>query len=260
MGKTKSIVTGLAYLGLLLPGSKASGQGFLKDIAQYVFGVPNWQVQAHGGVSDFGRFLLQSTLVVPPVGFLQPQRELRANSAFAFGGTVGGNILPRTGFRLGASFTDAELEYRDDTGNDTDVLDRDDLASLKNTMLNLEIMRYLLPERMRFNAYGTLGFVLTWWKLGSSAAPDFVGIDTEFRLGGMSTLGLQYKVADAWRIRLEAASATLGNPFTGNDSFRPTDGFTIDEPTRVRRTDFRLGLAYTFGKPERPSAPIPTAK
>jgi hypothetical protein len=87
-----------------------------------------------------------------------------------------------------------------------------------------------------------------------------VGIDTEFRPGGMSTLGLQYKVADAWRVRLEASSATIGNPFTGNDSFRPTDGFTIDEPTRVRRTDFRLGLAYTFGAPDRPSVPTPTAK
>ncbi len=261
MGKSKSIVTGLACAGLLLPANEAAGQGFIRDLAEYVLGIPNWQAQLHGGVSDFGRFLLQDVAVLNGNGDnLQLQRELNAENSFAFGGAFGGTFLPRTGFRLSASYTTTDLEYNDDTGIDSHLLDTGEVGDLGNFVLGFELMRYLLLEKAKLTPYGSGGLLLSWWSLDDQATGELVGEDTQFRLGAMGSLGLQYRMTSAFAMRLEAVTATIGNPFTGRDSFVPTTGFTIDEPARVRRTDYRLGLVYTFGRPDRPTVPIPTAK
>jgi hypothetical protein len=49
-------------------------------------------------------------------------------------------------------------------------------------------------------------------------------------------------------IRLEAASATVRNPFTGADSFTASGGATVDEPGSVGKTDYRLALVYNFSR------------
>src|SRR5690606_40055428 len=39
------------------------------------------------------------------------------------------------------------------------------VRSLRSTTLALELLRYLLPEWRRFNAYAGAGVIITWWSL-----------------------------------------------------------------------------------------------
>ena len=66
--------------------------------------------------------------------------------------------------------------------------------------------------------------------------------------------GVQITAKKHWSGRLEAALSDGHNPFTGKHSFRALSGPTIDEPTKIDRTDFRFAIVYHFGKPPMPNA------
>lgn len=229
-----------------------------EEAVEWFLGFPSWTVEAYAGLANHGRFLLQAVAVedflFPGVGeevVLLGQRALTAKNSFSFGGAAGFTVLPRTTIRLGFNRAASDLEYQDDTGNGSSLFDADDIGDLSSNTLSLEVLRYFLPERIRFSPYAGLGLALTWWHLDEDRA-FFAGDDSHTRWGGVGTFGLQYRFSSAWALRAEAATFSVGNPFTGEESFVPTSGFTIDEPTRVRQTNFRLVVAYTFGRPGRP--------
>jgi hypothetical protein len=243
-------LTGLfAMTAQLLPAQTRAAE----EEDRWLAGFPNWTVSLYGGLANQGRFLLQS---VTFENGLIAQRELQADNSFTWGGAVGARILPRTSVRLAFTRTSTDLDYEDDTGTGLGLLDRDDVAGLSSSVLSLEALRFLLPPAVRLTPYGGLGVVATWWNLDERGLPPLIvagnGDDTQFRWGGAAVLGLQYRATANWAARLEATTFTIGNPFTGDESFVPLTGFTIDEPTRVRQTHIRLVAAYTF-------APTPVA-
>jgi hypothetical protein len=232
-------------LPLLLGGEQVSAQGLYEDTSEWKFSLSGWNVGVHGGLSRFGRFLLEEPDEDPSD---RSQREVTGETGFAIGGWVGATFLPRTDIRLSFTHTSTDLVYRDDTGTGLDGLDLDGIGDLASEVLTLELTRYLVPEDSKFSPYAGAGFLATWWVLdeASTGVQSPTG-STQFRWGGMATLGVQVRVSSALRLRVEAATASSRNPFKGSDSFVTASGHTIDEPNRVSKTDYRLGLAYFFG-------------
>ena len=226
---------------------------------RWYFGLRDVTFQGYVGIADHGRFLLQA-LDFDLVD-VNPQRKLTGDRSFSWGVAVGARVLPRTQARLAFNWTRPDLEFEDDTGLDLDAFDIDDIGELTSTTLALELLRYLLPEWRRFNSYAGAGVIITWWSLddtrlglivddtlfgsiGSIVAVD----DGQTRFGGSAVLGLQYRTSRRFAIRLEAATFAPGNPFSGDNSYVPITGFTIDEPSHVRQTNLRLAIAYTVGR------------
>ncbi len=216
-------------------------EDFFSSLIRGIFG-PGWSVQGHIGASRSGRFLLQDV----PGG----QRSLRDQWAFNFGVGAGASILPRVGFRIGYSYASSDLEFRDDDGDGSDALDVDGLGSLRRNTLSLEVIRFVLPSQLVATPYATLGVLGTWWVLDSdTVAIEGSGGDTQFRWGAVGSVGLQMRAASNFLVRLEYMTSSTRNPFTGRESFRAFGGVTIDEPTRVSMSDWRIAGVYTFGKP-----------
>lgn len=245
----------LALLGasFAMPITASAQRGRSDEEPRWFAGFPNWTVELYVGLANQSRFLLQAL----PDDFddfdgITPQRELRADNSFSWGGSVAATILPRTSVRLAFTRTSTDLEYEDDTGTGSDIFDVDDVAELASNVLSLEVIRTLFPARARLTPYGGLGIALTWWNLDEESLLPLIvagdGDDTQFRFAGVAVLGMQYRPARRWAIRLEATTFKIGNPFTGDESYIPVTGFTIDEPSHVRQTHFRLAAAYTFGR------------
>ncbi|HEY8468629.1 MAG TPA: hypothetical protein VIL18_03250 [Longimicrobiales bacterium] len=250
-----------ALVALALGPTTAAAQE--EGAYRWYLGLRNFTAEVYVGLANHGRFLLQTldtdvidvdtivigvdTLVFDVFG-VNPQRKLTAGNSFSWGLALSARVLARTAARLAFNWTRMDLEYEDDTGIGSELFDQDDIGELTSTTLGLELMRFLLPEWRRFNAYGTAGVNITWWSL-DDAFPAFLAVDdTHVRLGGSAGLGLQYRPSRRFAIRLEAATLAPGNPFTGEDSFVPRTGLTIDEPSHVRQTNFRVHFAYTFGR------------
>lgn len=244
MLKRYALRAGVLGLGLALAPTVASPQGFLGGLIRWPAGFPYYSVDAYAGIGGYGRFLLQGA---PGTA---EQRALESDMGFSFGGAIGAMVFPRTGVKLSVNHTSADLKYNDDTGNGSDLLDLHGIGTLGSTVLSLEATRYLFREKRRFTPYASAGYAVTWWNLSDEGA-NGVLIDngTEFRGGAVGALGLQYHVTRDLAVRLEATGYSLGNPFTGGDSFRPRTGFTIDEPTKVRQSVYKLNVAYMFGRP-----------
>ncbi|MGH7471143.1 MAG: hypothetical protein ACRENP_24610 [Longimicrobiales bacterium] len=246
MRSMKWMVSGALCLAVLVPAREAAAQSKKIDALNWLFKIPRWNADLHAGFGNYGRFLLESP--VEPFDFLE--RELRGRGAFTIGVGFGGTFMPRTGFRLGVNRTWSELAWRDDTGTGSELLDQDDVGDLAQTILSAEIVRYLLLESSKFTPYATAGVLASWW--GLNDATGFIGDDTHFRWGATGSIGLQLALRDNIRLRLDATTASIGNPFTGRNSYIADLGRAIDEPSRVRKTEVRLAVGYAWGKPHAP--------
>jgi Outer membrane protein beta-barrel domain len=247
--RTWTLIGLLCWIAAVPAGAAAQEEEGAQNLGDF-FGAllgANWNVSAHGGYSDHGRFLLQEAAA--------GERALRGEGTWNFGAGAGVNFLPRAGARLGYSYASTDLEFRDDNGNGSAVPDVEGLGRLESHLATIEYVRTLFPADAAVTPFATAGFVASWWKL----APDSEilepgGGGTEFRLGAIATLGLQVRVGSWFDVRLEAASTSVRNPFTGSDSFVANSGTKIDEPSRVGRTDFRLAVAYNFSRAGLPLA------
>jgi opacity protein-like surface antigen len=249
--------------------TKEQAQNFGHDVLKALFG-PNKNLFVQGGFTRSDRYVLQQA-----VNTIGGERSLQGKNGYNVGGGVGVDFLLRQGLRLSYSFSSTDLKFKTNNGNGSDALDIDDVGRLKSHTATLEIMRYMLPAKARFTPYGTLGAQGTWWVLDeksvtivpATGAPTNVvlvtsnGAGTPFSMGPLFSFGLQFKPTDQWSGRLEATLASEHNPFTGNKSFRALSGPTIDEPSSINRTDYRLAVVYNFGKKAAPSAQhLPVAK
>jgi len=234
--------------------TKAEATDFVRDVIKALIG-PNWNAYAHGGFTTGHRFVLQHA-----ANTLDGQRALQSATGYNLGLGAGVDILLRMGFRMNYSFTSSNLNFKTDDGNGSDALNIDDVGRLKTNTLSLEVMRYMLPSRAAVTPYGTLGIQGTWWSLSEkSPLVTSNGAGTPFAIGPLFSFGVQVKAAEHWSGRAEMALSSGHNPFTGNQSFRALSGPTIDEPTTVSRTEYRLAGVYHFGKSKTFAPPTPVA-
>lgn len=216
-----------------------------EDVVGALWGLfgPDWNLFAHGGWMTGGQYLLQQSPGVP-----SGERALRSDDAFSVGGGLGVDLLPRTGWRLDYTYASSDLEYRTDIGNGSEAFDVDDVATISSHVVSVEVVRYMLPTTAVVTPYASAGVLGAWWSLNAPTPGGVADNGTEFRFGALASIGMQFRLGKHVRARLEALTASSRNPFTGNDSFRATNGTTIDEPGRVSRTDFRLVGVYSFGR------------
>ena len=249
MRSVKSLAAVCTFLLPFLNVGSVKAQGLYEDSTKWVFGLSGWTLELHGGASRYGRFLLESPNADPAD---RTQREVTASGGFALGGAIAATVLPRTQARLAFTHSSTDLDYRDDTGNGSASLDLDGIGGLASEVVALELTRFLVQENSVAVPYASAGFVGAWWVLDDAASIVTAPGGTQFRWGGTATVGVQFRVASAFRFRFEAATASIGNPFKGSDSFITDVGRTIDEPNRVTKRDFRIAFAYVFGGSDRP--------
>jgi opacity protein-like surface antigen len=211
-----------------------------RDVMRTIFG-PNWNLFGSGGLSTSGRLLLQRQ-----VG--GGERALKGENGFNLGAGAGVDVLPRVGLRLSYTYTSSDLAFRTDNGDGSNALDIEDVGKLRSHVATIEVIRYMLRSRAPITPYGSAGFVGTWWVLDDESASVTAGTgSTQRRFGAVASLGLQLRLSEHFSARLEAASSSVRNPFTGNESFQAFGGVTVDEPTRVNTTDFRVSGVYYLG-------------
>lgn len=247
MRKIRSLVFGVACLVAATPMNakaqvKENADDFIKDVLWSIFG-PNWNVFVEGGFTTTDRFLLQA-----PVGGGGGQQSVTSNTGFNVGVGAGVDFLLRQGFRFYYNYSNNSLHFRTNNGNGSSNLDVDPDAEVHSNALGIELIRYMLPARLMITPYGTIGILGTWWGLNESPLVVGAGGSSQFRFGANLAFGLQVRAWEKFGARLEASSATTGNPFTGKRSFRTTNAVVIDEPEHIGRTDYRLVGIYYFRK------------
>lgn len=206
----------------------------------------NWNVFLHIGGAQSGRFLLQRTTVS---GGGTAERELRGDGSGEYGGSIGFDFMKHVGMRLGYSYSSMDLQFRTDNGDGSTLLDADSIGKIRSHVASLEVMRYMVHAFAGLSPYATAGVAGAWWSLDTPSNIIASGTNsTEFRVGPIVMVGVQWNVTTHFGARVEFGSASVNNPFTGNESFRVLNGTTIDEPSRVSRTALRFGLGYNFGK------------
>jgi hypothetical protein len=231
---------------------KEETEDFVQDVIGALF-TSSWNVYFHGGAATHGRYLLQR-MAVPVSG----ERSLRSEDAFTIGLGAGVDFLLRSAFRMSYTFSSSDLMFRTDDGDGSEQLDIENTGTLQRHVAAVEVVRYMFPARSVVTPYGSAGLVGAWWVLDETSplvAPE--GGSTQFRIGALATFGLQIQLSGHTGARFEVATSSVRNPFTGNESYRAQGGVTIDEPTRVSQTDFRLGAVYYFGRPALPRLPAP---
>jgi opacity protein-like surface antigen len=231
--------------GLFLLAAAPAVTAAQQDSNSGNFVKPNWNLFVHGGYSNHGRLVLQRAVTtVPGAG----ERALRGDGGFNVGGGLGVDFLTRAGLRLSYTYASTDLAFRQDDGDDSELLDVEDVGKLRSHVVSLEAVRFILNPRSAVAPYGSAGFVGAWWQLKDET--NLVGAtdkDTQFRLGAIGTLGVKTRVTDHFDFRFEWSSATVRNPFGGRSSFSSFGGTTIDEPERVGKHDLRLAAVYSFG-------------
>ncbi|HEY0810027.1 MAG TPA: outer membrane beta-barrel protein [Longimicrobiales bacterium] len=245
-------------LGLLLAPAlgqaqaKENADDFGNDVLNAVFG-SHWNVFLHAGTNSHGRFLLQR---VPIGDGATGERKVRTHGGYTVGGGAGVDILQRTSLRFEYVYGNSDLAFRTDIGNGSEILDVDDLGQMATHSISVEILRYMLPSRAAFTPYGTIGLVGVWWQLNDVEDEIDARDNSEFRVGAQASFGLKVKATSHFDVRLEAASSSVRNPFTGRESYRVLSGLTMEEPTRVSKSAIRFAAIYNFSKPEK-QQPLP---
>lgn len=242
------LVVGLMCASTVLPnGIEAQARDEEDDVDQNVMRAilgSSRNLFINGGLSTSGRLMLQR-----PAG--GGERALRREDGFNVGVGAGVDVMPRLGLRLSYTYTSSNLGFRTDDGDGSNDFDIDDVGKLRSHAASVEFLRYVLSTRAPITPYGSAGFVGVWWILDEEsalvAAPTG---STHFRFGALATIGLQLRLAERVSARFEATSSSVRNPFTGNESFQAFGGVTVDEPTRVNTTDFRVAGVYQFGRRE----------
>src|SRR6185503_5369822 len=146
MTKGRGLVAAALFCLTMIPASAsaqdAENEDFMNELFEAVMG-PNWNAGLHFSASRLRRFVLQR---VPLAGGADGERLLTAKTGFNFGGSLGFDILPRTGARLTYSYGTNDLVYRTDVGNGSEMLDIDEVGGIKSHTMTFEAIRYMLPS------------------------------------------------------------------------------------------------------------------
>lgn len=195
-------------------------------------------VGAHAGGSIFSEFLEQR------VG--GGEREVVAKTSPTIGGSISVSQWDFSEVRLSADWSGTEIEFRDDSGIDSDELDEEGLADMHMVLGQLAIVRHITPRDAAVSPYLMLGINLGVWALDEEAGGE-VGAEeeTQVRFGATTGIGMRFAVSPAMGFKVEIDRSTLGNPFDGESAWIVA-GDTFDEPSSLNVLRLLAGLSYTF--------------
>lgn len=222
---------------LLAPGAWAQRAAPAGGLA------PAFRVEVGGGAATYGRMLEQYAG--------GGERELSAVTGAAVHGAVGVEVFGAV-VRLGASYQPTEFEWRDDSGTGSETLSDDDVGDLSLTTLSAEVQRAFGPAGLPVRPFASGGLALGLWSFDSDGRVVDGG-DTDgtlARLGATGSVGLEARLSERLALVLEASTATIGNPFDGEEALRTAEpdgpftdpALTFEEPDRVTSTRLRAGL------------------
>jgi hypothetical protein len=195
-------------------------------------------IGAHGGGSIFSEFLEQRAG--------DGERELVAKTAPMIGGSIALTRWDFSEIRLSADWTGTEIEFQDDSGDDSDELDEEGLADVNLVLAQLAIVRHIVARDAPVSPYLLLGLNVGFWALDEQAGGE-IGAEeeTQMRLGATTGIGARFAVGDNVGLRIEVDRSTIGNPFDGESAFR-VGGDTFDEPSTLGVLRLIGGLSYTL--------------
>jgi opacity protein-like surface antigen len=214
---------------------------YMTDIMHALTSKSRWSLSANAATSRLGTFLMQDT----PGG----ERALQADRNVGWGLGAGFDVTDKLNVRLGWSYTNSSMEYRDYNGTGSNLLDIDNLGKLKNNIASLDVMHYFVGSRSLVSPFAGAGIAGVWSALGPET-PLLItpGGSQQFHVGINANLGVQVRVIEQVFGRVEWNTMGTTNPFNGNRSYKAPGGTTFDEPDRVNKSEWRLGATYYFGK------------
>ncbi|HET6360555.1 MAG TPA: outer membrane beta-barrel protein [Gemmatimonadota bacterium] len=195
-------------------------------------------VGAHVGGSIFTEFLEQRAN--------GGERELVAKTSPTIGGSISLSKWDFSEVRLSADWSGTEIEFQDDSGDDSDDLDEEGLADVNLVLAQLAIVRHIMPRDATISPYLLLGVNLGMWALDEDAGGE-IGAEeeTQVRFGATTGIGMRFAASPRMGFKVEIDRSTVGNPFDGKSAFR-IGGDTFDEPSTLGVLRLLAGLAYTF--------------
>ena len=195
-------------------------------------------VGAHAGGSIFTEFLEQRAD--------GGERELVAKTSPTIGGSISLSKWDFSEVRISADWSGTEIEFQDDSGDDSDDLDEEGLADVNFVLAQLAIVRHIVPRDARVSPYLLLGVNLGMWALDEEPGGD-IGAEeeTQVRFGASTGLGVRFAASPRMGFKVEIDRSTIGNPFDGKSAYR-VGGDTFDEPSTLGVLRLMAGLVYTF--------------
>ncbi len=195
-------------------------------------------VGAHVGGSIFSEFVEQRAG--------GGERELVAKTSPTIGGSIALSKWDFSEVRLSADWSGTEIEFRDDSGIDSDALDEEGLADMHMVLAQLAIVRHIMPRDAAVSPYLLLGVNLGMWALDEEAGGE-IGAEeeTQVRFGATTGIGMRFAASPRMGFRVEIDRSTLGNPFDGESAWIVA-GDTFDEPSSLNVLRLLAGLSYTF--------------
>jgi hypothetical protein len=195
-------------------------------------------VGGHAGGSVFSEFLEQRAG--------GGERELVARTSPTIGGSIALSKWDFSEVRLSADWSGTEIEFRDDSGIDSDALDEEGLADIHMVLAQLAIVRHITPRDAAVSPYLLLGVNLGFWALDEEPGGD-VGAEeeTQMRFGATTGIGMRFAASPRLGFKVEIDRSTIGNPFDGESAWIVA-GDTFDEPSSLNVLRLLAGVAYTF--------------
>ncbi len=195
-------------------------------------------VGAHAGGSIFTEFLEQRAD--------GGERELVAKTSPTIGGSIALSKWDFSEVRFSADWSGTEIEFQDDSGDDSDDLDEEGLADVNLVLAQLAIVRHIMARDSPISPYLLLGVNLGVWALDENAGGE-IGAEeeTQVRFGASTGIGMRFAASPRMGFKVEIDRSTIGNPFDGKSAYR-IGGDTFDEPSTLGVLRLLAGLAYTF--------------
>jgi opacity protein-like surface antigen len=226
---------------------------YVTDIVHSLSDASHWSLSGNLATNRYGTFLMQNV----PGG----ERALQGDRSLGWGLAAGFDITDQLGLRLGWTYTNATMQFKDYSGSGSELLQSNDLGKLKSNVAALDVVHYFVGSRSLISPYAGAGIAGVWSALGPQGTELITpGGSQQFHLGINANVGVQVRVIPQLFGRAEWNTMGTQNPFNGNRSYKTTSGDSFDEPSRLSKTEWRFAAAYYFGKaPEKPAAVAATS-
>jgi len=227
--------------------TNTTNDAYVTDMVDHMTEASRWSFSGNLETSRYGTFLMQNV----PAG----ERALRGERQLGWGLGAGFDISDQLGVRLGWTYTNTNMQFKDFSGSGSELLDSGDLGKLKSNVAALDIVHYFVGSRSLVAPYAGAGIAGVWSSLGTEG-PTLItpGGSQQFNVGITANIGVQVRLIPQLFGRVEWNSMGTHNPFNGNRSYKASSGDTFDEPSRVAKTEWRFAAAYYLGKEEKKPA------
>jgi opacity protein-like surface antigen len=233
--------------------TNTTNDAYVTDMVTALTDASRWSLSGNLATNRYGTFLMQNVE--------GGERALRGDNHFGWGLGAGFDITDKLGLRLGWTYTNTNMQFKDYSGGGSDFLDSDDLGKLKSNIAALDVVHYFVGSRSLIAPYAGAGVAGVWSSLGPDG-PALItpGGSQQFHMGINANVGVQVRVIPQLFGRVEWNTMGTRNPFNGNRSYKATNGITFDEPSRINKTEWRFAAAYYFAEPDKKQPAVTAAK